>query len=258
MLETTVKRDRLIMIAGLVSIAGLAWLYMVYLAWDMSQMDMAMDMAMPMVQPWTTSEFLLTFVMWAVMMVAMMVPSASPMVLTYGATQRRHHEGSQPFGPTTLFLLGYVAVWVGFSLGATAVQWMLHSAALLSPMMIITNTVLGSSLLIMAGVFQFTRFKQACLNHCRTPFAFFLSEWRDGLGGAFAMGVKHASFCLGCCWFLMALLFVAGVMNLVWVATLSILVLLEKVTPFGSTLSRLMGVFFIAWGVWLVASRWLA
>lgn len=258
MLETALKRDRTIMMVGLVGIAALAWLYMFYLAWDMSQMDMTVGMAMPMMNSWTLPEFILTFVMWAVMMVAMMVPSASPMILTYGATQRRNQTGSQPFGPTTLFLLGYVVVWVGFSLGATVVQWMLHSAALLSPMMTSTSIVLGSSLLIVAGIFQFTPFKQACLHHCRTPFAFFLNEWRDGPGGAFSMGLKHGSFCLGCCWFLMALLFVAGVMNLVWVATLSVLVLLEKVTPFGAALSRVAGIVFIGWGAWLIVNGlWL-
>lgn len=254
MLEATLRRDRAIMIGGLICISVLAWLYMLYLAWDMSHMNMAMDMAMPMMQPWTLSDFSLTFIMWAVMMVAMMVPSAAPMVLTYGETQRRNHASSRPFGPTTLFLMGYIIVWVGFSLIATTAQWFLHRAALLSPMMVTTSTILGSSLLILAGVFQFTPFKQACLHHCRTPFAFFLNEWRDGPGGAFVMGLKHGSYCLGCCWFLMALLFVAGVMNLVWVATLAVLVLLEKVTPFGTMLSKILGVLFVVWGLWLLSS----
>lgn len=254
MIESILQRDRRIIIAGLVAISALAWLYMIYLAWDMSRMDMTMEMAMPMVQPWTASDFLLTFLMWAVMMVAMMVPSASPMILTYSATQRRTHADHRPFGPTALFLLGYIVVWVGFSFLATLVQWLLHSAALLSPMMVSTSIVLGSMLLIVAGVFQFTPLKQSCLRHCRTPLAFLLNEWRDGLGGAFGMGVTHGSYCLGCCWFLMALLFVAGVMNLLWVAALSVLVLLEKVTPLGVTLSRIAGVVFIAWGIGLLFS----
>ncbi len=274
MLESLLKRDRAIMLIGLATIAALAWLYLLYLAWDMQQMDMAtgmamgtdtsmetgtgmaMEMSMPQMQSWTSLQFLMTFIMWSVMMVAMMVPSATPMVLTYAATQRRQQTVRNPrgpFGPTFIFLLGYLVVWVSFSALATLAQWMLQSAALLSPMTLRVSIFLGSLLLIVAGIYQFTPLKQACLHHCRTPFSFLLNEWRDGLGGAFRMGAKHGSYCLGCCWFLMALLFVAGVMNLLWVAALSIIVLLEKTTPFGTRVGYLAGAVFIGWGIWLAA-----
>jgi predicted metal-binding membrane protein len=191
--------------------------------------------------------------MWAVMMVAMMIPSATPMILTYANISRKRHAEQRPFGPTTLFVFGYVTVWVGFSLVAATGQWLLHSATLLSPMMVTTSTLLGSALLIGAGLFQFTSLKHRCLQLCRTPLSFFLNEWREGKSGAFQMGFKHGAYCLGCCWLLMALLFVAGVMNLLWVALLAILVLLEKLLPAGPVVARIAGVAFLLWGVWLIA-----
>ena len=146
-----------------------------------------------------------------------------------------------------------MTVWTAFSLIATTVQWLLHSAALMSPMMELTNALLGGALLIVAGIFQFSPLKHQCLHHCQTPFSFFLNGWKDGYGGAFRMGVKHGKYCLGCCWALMALLFVAGVMNLLWVAALALLVLLEKVLPRGVLVAQMAGVIFIGWGLWLVA-----
>lgn len=249
--DAILRRDRLVVVGGLVIITLLAWAYMVFLAWQMEHMPM--DMAMPQMAGWTVTEFMLTFVMWAVMMVAMMIPSAAPMILTYANISRKRHAAQRPFGPTTIFVLGYVVVWTGFSLVATFAQWLLHSATLLSPMMMTTSVILGSILLIAAGLFQFTSMKQRCLQHCRTPLSFFLNGWRDGSRGAFQMGFKHGAFCLGCCWALMALLFVAGVMNLLWVAVLAGLVLLEKVLPKGQIVARGAGVVFLLWGVWLVA-----
>lgn len=257
MLESVLKRDRMIMIVGLACIAALAWFYMFYLAWDMQQMDMGMEMSMPQMQSWSGTQFLMTFIMWSVMMVAMMVPSAAPMVLTFATIQRRRNNTQGPFGPTTLFLLGYLVIWVAFSALATAAQLSLQSAALMSPATMSIGTALGSLLLIIAGIYQFTPFKQACLHHCRTPFSYFLNNWRDGLGGAFHMGAHHGAFCLGCCWFLMALLFVAGVMNLLWVAFLSIIVLLEKVTPFGTAIGYGAGIVFAGWGIWLAVGMFL-
>jgi predicted metal-binding membrane protein len=261
MLEQTLRRDRLTVLVGLAAITLLSWAYMFYLGWQMNQMDMGamnmgdmgMEMAMPQTEAWTTTEFLLTFVMWAVMMVAMMIPSAAPMITTYAAVSRKRDASRQPFGPTAIFVLGYLIVWTVFSLLATTAQWALHSAALLSPMMVTTSAVLGAALLIAAGIFQFTPLKHACLHHCRSPISFFLTDWRDGRLGALQMGAKHGTYCLGCCWFLMALLFVAGVMNLLWVAVLAGLVLLEKVLPNGPAVARVAGVGFIVWGLWLAA-----
>ena len=153
---------------------------------------------------------------------------------------------------TGQFLLGYLAVWTGFSVLATVAQWGLLTAALVSPMMASTSNVLGAGLLLMAGLFQFSHLKYACLAHCRSPIGFFATEWREGSWGAFKMGLKHGGYCLVCCWALMALLFAFGVMNLLWVAGLSLLVLLEKVAPFERLVSKIAGLVFIGWAAWLV------
>src|SRR5207249_2185684 len=155
--------------------------------------------------------------------------------------------------PTGLFVLGYLIVWTAFSLVAAVAQWALHGASLLSPMMKSSSPLLAGALLIVAGVFQWTRWKHACLNHCRSPLQFLLHDWRDGAAGALAMGIKHGAFCAGCCWMLMALLFVAGVMNMLWVAAIAVAVLVEKVVPRGDRVGRLAGVVLIAAGVLLVA-----
>lgn len=212
------------------------------------------SIALPTSWVWQPREYALVFAMWAVMMVAMMMPSASPMILTFAAMNRRRDEPQPPFSRTGAFSLGYLLVWVGFSLVASVAQGMLHQAALLDSMMVTTSTLLASLLLIVAGIYQWTPLKHFCLQHCRSPLAFLLNEWRDGTGGALAMGVKHGSYCLGCCWSLMALLFVAGVMNLLWIAALAILVLVEKATPWGGYISRVAGVAFAGWGVVLAVT----
>ena len=232
-------------VAGLVLVVGLGWAYLVVLANDMAALGTGM--AMPQLQPWDGAEFALTFIMWSVMMVAMMIPSASPMVLMVGATMRRQ-EGVEPVVGVALFVSGYLAIWTLFSAGATAAQWALHSAALLSPMMVGTSPVLGGALLVAAGVFQWTPLKHACLTHCRTPLGFVATRWREGRWGAFRMGLEHGSYCVGCCWFLMALLFVGGVMNLAWVAAIAAFVLLEKVVPAGPWIARASGLVLVGWG----------
>jgi predicted metal-binding membrane protein len=251
MIEAVLRRDRTIILVGLVGITALAWAYMFHLAWQMGQMSM--EMAMPQVQAWTGAEFLLTCIMWAVMMVAMMTPSAAPMVLSFAKISRSNGATERPLLATLLFLMAYVLIWTAFSLGAAAIQWLLHTTALMSPMMVATNTLVGAGLLVTAGLFQFSGVKHRCLHHCRTPFSFFLTEWKPGVSGAFRMGAKHGLYCLGCCWILMLLLFVAGVMNLLWVAALAGLVLLEKILPAGAMVSRLAGVVFIVWAAVLWA-----
>ena len=154
-----------------------------------------------------------------------------------------------------VFLLGYGVVWTAFSALAAVAQWILHSLALLSPRMTSASPILGGVLLILAGVFQWTPFKQACLLHCRSPLDFLMTGWREGKGGAFVMGLKHGAYCTGCCWLLMALLFVAGVMNIAWVAVIAIFVLLEKVVPRGLALAQWTGAIFVAWGLGMIASH---
>jgi predicted metal-binding membrane protein len=162
---------------------------------------------------------------------------------------RKRREQQRPFVPTMIFLLGYLAVWAGFSAVAAVAQWILHGLALLSPMMTGTSPVLGGILLAGAGIFQWTPLKNACLAQCRSPLGFLLADWREGRWGAFIMGLKHGAFCTGCCWFLMTLLFVAGVMNLWWIAVITVFVLLEKITPRHWHMAKVAGAILVGWGI---------
>jgi predicted metal-binding membrane protein len=171
--------------------------------------------------------------MWAGMMVAMMLPSATPMILTFAAVSRNRRKQQRPYVPVTIFVAGYVAVWSGFSLLAAIAQWFLHRKALLTSGMASQSAIFAGLLLLAAGIFQFTPLKHACLTRCRAPFEFIMTRWREGAGGAFRMGLEHGLFCAGCCWALMGLLFVAGVMNILWIVVLSLLVGLEKLLPPG-------------------------
>ncbi len=211
-LEAVLRRDRVIVLAGLIGVTVLAWAYMFYLAWDMQRsmsvdsMEMGMSMASAQVRPWGAVDFAVMFIMWAVMMTAMMVPTAAPMILTFATINRRRREREQPFVPTGVFISGYLMVWSGFAATATLVQWGLHQGALLSGMMGSAVPLLGGVILVAAGVFQWTPLKNACLKQCRTPLGFIMTEWRDGPKGALVMGARHDGFCLGCCWSLMGLL----------------------------------------------------
>jgi len=262
-LEAILKRDRAVILSALAGISVLAWVYMLYLAWAMPSMDMngmetgsverAVEQAMPQMHAWGATELLLTFIMWAIMMVAMMVPSAAPMILLFATINRKRCQQQRPYVATGIFLAGYLVIWTLFSALATLAQWGLHSAALLSPMMVGTSPILGGALLVAAGVFQWTPLKHACLAHCRAPLDFLMSDWREGTRGAFTMGLRHGTYCLGCCWFLMTLLFVAGVMNLLWVAAITLFVLIEKVVPAGAVVGRIAGAVLVVAGIVLFA-----
>lgn len=248
-----VKGQRLAIYGGLVGIILLAWAYLVYLATAMQTTNMGLDISMPSMQAWGVMGISLTFVMWVVMMVAMMTPSAMPVINMYQTVNRMQHKENDHLSSTWLFLVGYLVTWAAFSAVATLAQWGLHSAAILTPMMASASPLLGGALLVAAGIYQLTPLKDACLSHCRTPMGFLLAEWRDGKLGPLVMGMRHGLYCVGCCWLLMALLFVGGVMNLVWVALIAAYILVEKVTPARMWLSRISGVAAIAWGLWLVA-----
>ena len=237
--------------AGLLAIAMVAWLYLLHLSATMPGMERAdmPGMVMPGVHAWDPVDVVLLFVMWAVMMIAMMVPAAAPMVLTFATVQRKRQEQDRATVPTVVFLLGYALVWTAYAAVAALAQWGLHEADLLSATMASTSTRLGGALLLVAGVFQWTPLKQACLTKCRSPLSFVMTEWREGRAGAFVMGVRHGAYCVACCWALMALLFVAGVMNLLWIAGLAILVLVERVLPGGVGVSRVVGVLLLVAGV---------
>jgi predicted metal-binding membrane protein len=255
-LANVLKRDRMIVLAGVVALTALAWGYMIREARAMNLTGACccagMKMSGPDVNPWSAASLLPLFLMWAEMMVAMMLPSAAPMILTFAQVNRRRRERDAPFVPTAVFVAGYFAVWTAFSAIAALAQWALHAAALLSPMMVSTSPFLGCALLVMAGIFQWTPLKNSCLANCRSPLNFLLTQWREGKAGAFRMGFKHGLYCTGCCWFLMMLLFVAGVMNMWWVAAIAILVLVEKAAPRGAWVSRVIGVLLMIWGIGLI------
>ena len=250
--ELVLRRDRIIVLFGLVLITALSWAYVSSLASDMHNMDLATEMVMPQTQAWSVTDLALTFVMWAVMMVAMMTPSAAPMILMFAGINRRRQNQQAPYVSTSVFLLGYLVVWAAFSVLSAAAQWGLHAVSLLSPMIVCTSPVLGGILLLVAGIYQWTPLKHACLSKCRSPVGFILNEWREGRWGAFLMGLKHGSYCTGCCWAVMALLFVAGVMNLLWVAAIAGFILLEKVAPAGHRMGQAAGALLVAGGVVLL------
>jgi predicted metal-binding membrane protein len=250
-LETILRRERLITVGCLAAMVLVAWLYLFHAKAAMPDMDMP-GMVMPEPQ-WGMTAVLLLFVMWAVMMVAMMVPSAAPMILAFLTVNHRRQTTARPLVPVSVFLFGYIVVWTAFSAVATLAQWGLHTAALLSPAMAATSPVLNGGLLLAAGVFQWTPLKRACLKGCRSPLSFLMSEWRDGSTGAFVMGLRHGAYCLGCCWILMALLFVAGVMNLFWVAVIALFVMAEKILARGELFGRVTGVALVTAGIALMA-----
>lgn len=253
-LSTAGKRDRLITVASLIAITMLAWVYMIHAATNMASMDASrmQGMSMPAMQIWHINDFLLTFLMWIVMMAGMMIPSATPMILTFLSVKRQRQADQTSLPATFIFVLGYLAIWALYSAAATLLQWGLHSANLLSPAMAGANPFFNGTLLILAGIYQFTPWKNACMLSCRTPLGFLIAEWRDGARGAFAMGARHGIYCVGCCWLLMALLFAVGVMNLLWGAIITGVVLLEKVVQGGQWISRTIGLLAMAWGVWLL------
>lgn len=270
MLESLLRRDRAIVVVGLVTVSALAWAYILtgagtgMSAIEMTHMsdgtapltDGAMSNLAGITMPsaWTPGYALLMLTMWWVMMVAMMLPSAAPMILLFALVNRKSREKDGPFVPTTVFASAYLVAWGGFSVVAVMLQWGLERTELLSPTMASCNTVFASVLLILAGAYQLSPLKHACLRHCRGPIDFISRHWRTGHWGAFRMGVRHGSYCLGCCWALMALLFFGGVMNLYWIAGLALFVLLEKIIPPGHWLASLSGVGLLVWAVALLAA----
>ena len=254
-IELVVKRDRLVVLFGLAGATMLGWAYLVHLAPDMDAMAAIGEaLVHTRTTAWTGVDFTLTFLMWSVMMVAMMLPGAAPMILLFASINRKRRDTGGPFVSTGLFTAGYATAWSAFSLGATLLQWALHSVGLLSPMLTGTTAVFGSAVLVAAGVYQWTPLKSACLRHCQTPLGFIMRHWREGNIGAYRMGFRHGIYCVGCCWVLLALLFVGGVMNLFWVAGLAAFVFLEKLAPPGPWPPRLAGATLIAWGGWILAS----
>lgn len=245
-IEGALRRDRLLVVCGLLLVVALSWTYLLSGAGMMQAMG---DMLMPMSRAaWTLGDALVVLVMWAVMMAAMMLPSAAPMILLHATLARRSIEHGEPAIASAAVCVGYLTVWAVFSLVATTLQYGLEHAALLSPMMQTTSRVFAGVVLIAAGVYQWTPLKQTCLRHCRSPLDFVMAHWQPGTRGAFAMGLRHGTVCVGCCWLLMLLLFVGGVMNLAWIAGIALFVLVEKLGPAGHWTGRGAGALLVAWG----------
>ncbi|MDQ6438006.1 DUF2182 domain-containing protein [Mesorhizobium sp. LHD-90] len=283
-LERLLERDRLVTIAGLAALCLLAWLYIVTGAglgmdvWEMTRlalfphqqaagvipdmpgmemsgMEMSgMDMSATAAEPrtWGAAIWTLMIAMWWIMMIAMMSPSAAPTALLYARVHRHAlavRQSQDRLAPTGVFVVGYLLVWLGFSVAAAVLYWLLERSE------IVSATTMGSQsrwlsavVLIAAGLYQLSPLKNACLSHCRAPAAFLSRHWRPRALGALRLGILHGAYCVGCCWMLMALLFVGGVMNLAWIAALAILVLVEKVFPAGQWVRRATGIALIIWG----------
>jgi len=225
LISTPLKQwDQYLIIASLVA---LAWVYLLMLNNNMQDMSNMV----PSIHPWTPAEFVMMFLMWAIMMFAMMVPSAMRAILIFARIGPSAGQEHLVVTPAFVFTLGYIVIWTLFSVMATVLQWALEMAVLLSPMMVVTSGSLGAALLIAAGLYQLTPLKDACLKHCQSPAMFMATHYRKGLRGAFQLGLTHGAFCLGCCWLLMGLLFVGGVMNLIWILAISLFVLTEKLLP---------------------------
>lgn len=255
-LESSLQRDRWVIIAGLVGIGVVSWGYLAYEAHRMYATGICscagMKMGGPDTAAWSPGTILPLFLMWAEMMVAMMVPTVAPTVLLFAQLNRKRLAQERPYVPAAVFLGGYLTTWTFFSVAMAVAQWALHGAALLSPMMKDRSGWLGGGLLLAAGLFQFTPWKHACLRHCRSPLDALMTGWREGSWGAFTMGWRNGAYCTGCCWVLMALLFVLGVMNVLWVGAITALVLAEKAWARGALIGRVAGVAMLGWGAWVV------
>jgi len=265
-LERLLARERAVVGVGLLVLCALAWIYLlrgagmptVAPADPMAGMDMpGMDMSAMAMEPapavWDAGLWAITVAMWGAMMVAMMTPSAAPAILLYARVHRHAaaQDRARGVAPSSLFAAGYLLVWLAFSVAAAVAQWALQGAGLVSPAMMSSESRwLSGGLLIAAGLYQLSPLQAVCLSHCRSPAEFLSRQWRPGRLGALRLGVLHGAYCVGCCWALMLLLFVGGVMNLAWIAGLTVVVLAQKLLPGGLWIGRAAGAALVAWGLW--------
>jgi predicted metal-binding membrane protein len=258
------RHDRAILVAAIAAIAALAWAHLLRGAGTGMSTFAMTSWRFPLPAEgsgagtaWDPAYATLMLLMWWTMMIAMMLPSATPFILLHARVTARAMGGPEPrrdLGSSMIFLSGYLLVWLVFSVLATAIQWVLEASGLLDGIFMWSrNAWLSGCLLIATGLYQLTPIKAVCLSHCRSPVTYLSSHWKNGSLGALAMGLAHGAYCLGCCWLLMALLFVGGAMNLVWIAGLSIIVLIEKLAPAGLHLGRALGVLLVAVGIIVMA-----
>ena len=263
-IESVLKRDRLVVMIGLALVVVVAAVYtLAGVGMNMSPLtmtSMAIEMPGMAMQPvgWSAGYAFVVFLMWCVMMIAMMVPSAAPAVLIHAAIGRKQEDVDRPLAATAIFVAGYLTVWMIFSFVATALQWGLESSGIVTGMMEIASPVITGLVLIAAGLYQLTPLKRVCLKHCQNPLTFIIQRWRPGKAGAFRMGLEHGRYCLGCCWFLMVLLFVGGIMNLIWIAGIALYVGIEKFAVGHRWLTIATGVTLTIAGLRMLASPLLA
>jgi len=249
-LSRLIRHRRTVVLGALAAVIAAAWAYLLLGAGiNMEMTDMGGGQIMAMRPEWSPLYAVLIFTMWVVMMVAMMLPSAVPTVLLVSVLAWDRLPNSN-FVPATamMFASGYLLVWIGFGLTATSLQWGLDKLGLLSETMALGNAILASAVLIAAGVYQWTPLKDTCLRHCRSPTEFLVRHWRQDTRGALRTGVRHGLFCLGCCWMLMALLFVGGLMNIAWIGAIALFVLWEKTMPWDGWVTRFTGLLLVVWG----------
>ena len=251
LLETALRHDRVVMLFVLVAIPLAAWTWIAVMARDMYG-TMQGASAWMMSAVWDWPRVLLLWAMWAVMMTAMMLPTAAPLILLYAGAARRNAEAGSPARRIYALAAGYVLVWAVFSIVATALQRLLASTLVLTPMMEPATPIAGATVLAIAGLYQLTPLKRACLSVCRSPLGFMMQKWRGGAAGAFRLGVDHGVYCFGCCWAMMLILFAGGVMNLAVIVTLTLWVVIEKFAPFGERTRIVTGLALLAFAVWLV------
>ena len=268
-LEAILRRDRAIVASTLVVLTVLAWSYVLWLVADMDMggMDMTgfrmipagIGLMKPATAPWNAIEFAFVFAMWTVMMIGMMTPSAAPMILLYARVGGQATNTGKALAATWWFASGYLLVWIAFAFAATFAQWALERESLLTPAMAGSGGVFGGIIMIAAGLYQWMPLKDACLRQCQAPWLFIQHHggFRSDALGSLSLGARHGMYCVGCCWALMALLFVGGVMNVLWIAAITIFVLTEKVVPAGRAISRIAGLGFFAWGAWLLTDALL-
>jgi len=248
--ERVLRHDRWIILGGLGVMTALAWAYTLTGA----GMDMGADGMVPVANPWTFSQVGTVLAMWWAMMVAMMLPSAASTILLSAALNRRSNAARLPFGSAGAFAAGYLIVWLLFSIAAVAAQWVLQSTGMLTPMMQVSGNLLAGAILLAAGFWQLTPAKRACLRHCRSPVDFLVRQRRPDQLGALLVGISHGGYCVGCCWVLMTLLLVGGVMNPYWIAALTLYVVMEKQFLRGEQIGKIAGVVLILAGLLMLQS----